>query len=351
MLAKVSHILPFTLIRRERLLPAPGRILVRKGQKVTATDPIGEYLPRQDFYLVDVARVLGIPAERVNSFIQCEAGAKIAQNDIIAGPTGFTRKLIRSPKSGKVILAGGGQVLIELDEQALVVPAGFSGEVVDLISDRGVVMETTGALIQGVWGNGLVDFGPLVNLAASPDDELTLEKLDMSQRGAVILAGYCRDSQVLERASQLPIRGLILGGLDTALKDVLFSLAFPVIILEGFGKFAINLLAHKLLVSHEQREISLNAEQVDVFKGKQPEIVISLPTSGQLIQPQKSDYYASQKKVRVLNSNHARSIGTITRLKGVMELPSGIRTQVAEVCLDQTGEEIVFPLQNLEILA
>lgn len=351
MLAAVTHILPMTLIRRERLLPMPGRLLVRKGQKVSATDAIGEYKPRQDFYLVDIARVLSVPVDRVDSYVQCEAGSKIAEGDIIAGPAGFTRKVIRSPKSGQVILTGGGQVLIEFDEQPLPVQAGFSGEIAELISDRGAIVETTGSLIQGVWGNDRIDFGPLVMVEASPYSELTADKLDMSQRGAVILAGFCKDRQAFEVANQLPLRGLILGSLDISLKNMAMEAAFPVLVLEGFGQYAINPIAYKLLSSQGQREVCLNAEKADLLKGTRPEMVIPLPASGMMNAPKPAEYITVQQKVRVLNYQYARSTGVVTFIKGWIVLPNGLRAQAVEVRLDSNGEKILLPLQNLEVLA
>lgn len=351
MLAPISHITPLTLVRRERILPLPGRILVRKGQKVSAADAIGEYKPRQDFFLVDVARVLGLSPDRIDGLVQCEAGQKIAEGDVIAGPAGFTRKLIRSPRSGKVILAGGGQVLIEFDEQPMIIKAGLSGEISELVSDRGVIVETTGALIQGVWGNGQVDTGALMNLSASPGDELSAEKLDVFQRGSVILAGHCADSQALEIAGQLPVRGLILGSLAISLKQMAEKLAFPVILLEGFGHYPISSSAYKLIASHEQREVCLNAENVDRFQGTQPEIVIPLPSSGTVSQPKTAAYLALQQKVRVLGSQYARSTGVVSQLKGWSVFPSGVRAQAAEVRMDHNGEKVLIPLENLEILA
>ncbi len=351
MLATVNHILPLTLIRRERILPMPGRLLVRKGQKVSATDAIGEYKPRQDFYLVDIPRVLGVPADRVDNYLQCEAGSKIAEGDIVAGPAGFTRKVIRSPKGGQVILTGGGQVLIEFDEQFLTVQAGFSGEIADLITDRGVIIETAGSLIQGVWGNGKINFGPMVLLGDSPNSDLSAEKLDMSQRGSVIVAGFCKDGHVLDVANDLQVRGLILGSLDASLKKKAEELAFPVLVIEGFGQFAINPLAYKLLASQEQREVSINAEKADHFKGTQPEIVIPLPVSEKVVQPNPVEYLKPQQRVRVLNSQYARLTGVIVKVKGWTVFTNGMRVQVAEVRLDGNGEKILLPLANIEILA
>ena len=39
MLASIVHILPLTTVHRERVLPVPGRVLVRQGQTVQPRDP------------------------------------------------------------------------------------------------------------------------------------------------------------------------------------------------------------------------------------------------------------------------------------------------------------------------
>jgi len=42
MFAPVKCILPMTIVRRQRIMPVAGKVLVRAGQKVGATDTIAE---------------------------------------------------------------------------------------------------------------------------------------------------------------------------------------------------------------------------------------------------------------------------------------------------------------------
>ena len=63
MLAPITHVLPYTLIRRERVLHTSGKILVREGQTVSATDVIAELNQYPEHLLLDVARGLGMSAD------------------------------------------------------------------------------------------------------------------------------------------------------------------------------------------------------------------------------------------------------------------------------------------------
>ena len=64
-----------------------------------------------------------------------------------------------------MIAVGGGQVLLETAETTLQLRAGMPGMVVEVVADRGVVIRNYGSLIQGLWGNGRMDTGLLVNAA------------------------------------------------------------------------------------------------------------------------------------------------------------------------------------------
>jgi hypothetical protein len=350
MLAPITHILPLTTIRRERLLPVLGKVVVRKGQKVSATDTIAEANLAPSHLLLDVARGLGLPPEKADDLIQVDANSQIVEDDIIAGPVGLTRRVVRSPQSGRVILAGSGQVLIEVNSKPFELKAGLPGVVAELFPEKGALIETTGALIQGVWGNNKIDFGLMNDLAKEPDHEFTSDQMDVSFRGSMILAGHVEQAEALKAAADLPVRGLILASINPDLIPLAADLKIPVIILEGFGRRPFSSVAFKLLSTNEQREIALNAEPWDRYKGTRPEIVIPLPASGQPDPPTETDVFKPEQQVRIQKAPHLGQIGSLVALLGAAEFPGGLRAPAAEVRLDD-GETAVLPLANLEVLA
>lgn len=349
MLAPVTHILPITSIRRERLLPAPGKVIVRKGQRVGATDVVAEANLFPEHLVLDIARGLGIRREQVDEHIQVQAGAQVAAGDVVAGPVGLTRRVVRSPRNGRVIIVGNGQILLEAQSQPFVLRAGIPGEVVELVPDRGAVIETTGALIQGVWGNGPADSGLMQVLVKEPEEDLTPDKIDVGYRSSIVLAGYCRDAEVLKTAGDLPLRGLILSSMDPALAPLAMQLSIPIVILEGFGRRPINTAAFKLLSTHERREVVVNAEPWDPYAGTRPEVVIPLPASGDLSEPPETAFFTPGKLVRIVRAPYAGRIGSLVELRGVTTFPSGLQARAAEIHLED-GHSVFVPQANLEIL-
>jgi len=350
MLAPITHILPITTIRRERFLPVAGKVLVRSGQKVNPTDTVAEVNLYPKHQLLDIGRGLGVSVDQADPLMKCQAGDQILKGDVIAGPIGFTRRLIRATHDGKVILAGSGQVLLELAGKPFQLKAGLPGEVVDLVPDRGAIIEVDGGLIQAVWGNGRIDFGLMSVLAQEPEHIITADQLDVSLRGAIIMGGCCQDAEVLKTAEQLPLRGLILSSMWPELVPLAKKLSIPVIITEGLGNYPMNSVAYKLLSTNDRREVAAIAEPWDSYKGTRPEIIIPLPGSERTTAPQEMGYFGPNQQVRVLRAPFVGKIGTILNLINKAEFPSGLKAPAAEVQLE-TGKKAVLPLANLEILA
>lgn len=347
--APVTHILPLTTLRRERLLPVPGRVLVRRGQRVTPADVVAEAVLNPEHLLLDIGRGLGLSPKQADQHLRRKAGDEVGEGDILAGPVGLGRRTVRATRSGRVVVAGDGQILLQLESQPFELRAGYSGVVSDLIADRGVAIETVGALVQAVWGNGRINYGLLTVLAETPEHELFPTQLDVSQRGAVILAGYCQDPAVFAAAAEIPLRGLILFSMDSALIPAAQQVKYPIIVLDGFGRLPVNPHSYKLLSTSARREVSLNAEPWDRYARTRPEVVIPLPEQGASAVAADTAVYAVGQSVRVVSPPYLGRVATISKLPGISIVASGIRTEAAEIRFEN-GETALLPLANLEIL-
>src|SRR3990172_10574043 len=113
MQAPVIHVLALTTVRRERLLPVPGRVISHIDQKVTPLDVVAEAHYGQDHLLIDVARTLGVTPEAAQRFIQVKAGEMAIKDQTIAQKTGLVPVTMRAPINGRVILVGSGRILME----------------------------------------------------------------------------------------------------------------------------------------------------------------------------------------------------------------------------------------------
>lgn len=350
MFAPVYHVIPLTTIERERVLPVSGTVLTRINQKVNPTDVIAEANWSREHVVVDVARTLSISSNAADRLIRVSVGEKVSEGSEIAVSSGFFSRTIRAPRAGRVVAAGGGQVLMETGETTIQLKAGIPGTVVQIIPNRGALIRTVGALVQGTWGNGRIDTGLMLNLTEKPDDVLTPARLDVSLRGSVILGGIIRDTDTLKAAAELPVRGLILSSISPALLPAAQQMRFPIVVIDGFGNMPMNSAAYRLLVSNAKREATINAEIFDRYKGTRPEVIIQLPVSQEPPLPQDVETLEEGQTVRLRCSPHMGAIGTLVSLKpGLTTLPSGLRAPAAQIKLEN-DEQILVPLVNLEIV-
>jgi hypothetical protein len=350
MSAPVHHIIPLTTIVRERLLPVTGKVLARLNQKVSPADIVAEAVWAREHILLDVARTLNLSADAADKLIRCKAGERVAAGAVIAAGRGIFPKTVKAPRAGRVKAAGGGQVLIEAGESRMELRAGISGNVIQIIPDRGVVIQTSGALIQGVWGNGRVETGVMLSLAEKPDTVLTAGRLDVSLRGSVIIGGQVRDAETLQAAAGLPVRGLILASMSPSLLPMTRELRFPIILTDGFGSLPMNSAAYRLLTTNVKREATLNAEIYDRYTGAHPEVIIPLPVSSEPAPAPDVTEFAAGQTVRMRRPPMAGGIGMIMSVRpGLTSLPSGLRANCAEVKFEN-GEQAFVPLVNLEVV-
>ena len=350
MLAPVLHVLPLTSIVRERVLPVAGKVNVNTNQKVNPTDVVAEARFAREHVLLDVARTFGVPIKNADAMIRVKEGDRLTEGAVVAENGGFISRSIKAPRAGRVMVAGGGQVLMEVGDSRIQLQAGLPGTVIRVIPERGVVIRTVGALVQGTWGNGRVDNGLMTSLIEKDDDILTPDRLDVSLRGSVILGGHVRDLETLKIAAEMPVRGLILSSLHHSLIQPAMQMRYPILVLDGFGTLPMNTAAFKLLTSNNKRPVTVNGEFPDRFNGGRPEVIIPLQVNSEPDEPEDYVMFAVGQQVRMRRSPHAGMIGSITNLpSGVVKLPSGLRAPAAEVKLEN-GDTVLVPLVNLEVV-
>jgi hypothetical protein len=350
MLAPVLHVLPLATIVRERTLPVAGKVNVHVNQRVNPTDVIAEASFAREHVLLDVARTFGVTPVAADKMIKVNQGDRVPQGSLIAEGRGLFPRTIKAPRAGRVMVVGSGQVLMEVGDTRVELRAGLPGVVTQVLPERGVVIRTAGALIQGVWGNGRIDNGLMVSLLEKADDILSAERLDVSLRGSVILGGHVREVETLRAAAELPVRGLILSSLLSPLLVTAYQMRYPILVTDGFGAMPMNSAAFRLLTTNNRREVTVNAEHFDRYSGNRPEVIIPLPVSSDPPEPNSFETFSAGQTVRLRRAPGTGMIGTVSALPGGLSLlPSGLRAPAAEVRLEN-GETVLVPLVNLEVV-
>jgi hypothetical protein len=346
-----TQITPLTTVRRERMLPAPGDVFVRVGERVEPTQVVAHVDLPGDFRILPVARLLDVPVSRVKRYMRVHVGDEVQRGQIIAKRGRLFASTVKSPIDGTVVDSGGGRLLIEAQPTPFDLRAYIHGTVSDVLQYYGVVIETPGAVIQGVWGAGGESIGVLKCTVNSPDERLEAEAIDPACHGTILVGGVGLSDAALERAEELQVRGIVVGGLSPERIAHVEQVPFPTIVTEGIGKVPMSKPIFRLLTTNDGREASISGRVQPRWGIVRPEIVIPLPA--EMVPPVQTQPGTPLKvgaRVRLVRAPHVGAVGTVVALPAhARRLETGARVHGAEVDLGQDAPVFV-PLANLEVL-
>lgn len=348
MFVSYSIVNALTLIRIPRRLPYLGEVLYRAGDAVEPAHIVAQALEPPDFRIVDVARELDIPVKRIKNFLKIEEGAPVAQGDVLAARGLLGGRVCRSPIEGTLVGSGRGRLLIEAAPRTIQVNALVPGMVVETWPEEGVVIETVGAFIQAIWGNGQEAFGVLRVVVRDPRHPIRPKHIDPTMQGTVLVGGSRLDEETLEHAMEARVRGIIVGGVPPTLLPLLQTIDFPVVCTEGIGAVPMSKAVFDLLRSLDGREVALSGRLKTRWGAERPYIVVPMPAqSGDPVNPEEPIRVGS--KVRILRGPYFGVSGTVVDIpKGLLQLETGARLPGVEV---DVGKETAFvPYTNLERL-
>ena len=273
-------------------------------------------------------------------------------NTVIASKGLTAAGRVKSPANGFVyrIDKSTGRVLIKVVSRPLELTAYLAGTVSNIMAGRGVVIETTGALIQAALGFGGESYGVLQVVSKRATDPMKARAIDVTMHGAIVVGGAWFDETVLEQAIQMQVRGLIAGSMDGGLLEAARNAPFPILLTEGLGHIAMAAPIFKLLKSNAGREVSISALTRTRWGVQRPEILIPLPSDSKPEPPAFGMPLAMGVRVRVMRGPRQGKVGQVTALPELpQQIETGAKVHCAEVDLGGDDGRTLVPFANLEI--
>jgi hypothetical protein len=345
---------PLTVIKRERLLPVRGEVLVGMGARVEPIDVVARTSLGGELHVVDAGKVLAVKSGDLEKYLLKAVGDTVKEGEAIAVKGGGLiplRRVCRSPVAGRIVAIGSGRVVLESRAETFELHAHFKGTVVSVMPSLGVVIETVGALVQGIWGAGGEAQGVLKMLAEDPKEKLATEAIDVGCHNSILVGGSLVDVEALERAKQMRVRGIVVGGIEAELRERASDFSCPVIITEGMGQVPMASAIFELLRSNAGREASISGMTQLRWGAVRPEIIIPLQGRGATPSPQQlGGALEVGAQVRVIRQPYLGSVGQVVGLPSQPRtVDSGARLRGAEVELEGKGRVFV-PYADLELI-
>jgi hypothetical protein len=351
----LTRMIPLTTIRRERLLPVEGEILVNIGARVEPMSTVARAQVPGRYYILNVAQRLRVLPDAVDKYVQVKPGQEVKTGQVVARRRtglGLSSRVVRAPKDGVVAAVGGGRVLLESVSEPIEVSAYLSGTVSNVMPGKGVLIETVGAWIQGVWGLGGESFGVLKVLSKQPDRPLRARSIDVGCHSAVLVGGSTLDQAALQQALEMQVRGIIIGSLPPSLIGLARDMPFPIIVTDGLGRAPMAKPIFQLLRTNDGREAAISGLTHSRWGAVRPEIVISLPAGRAGSPPAPGATLKVGMQVRLIRGAALGAMGTVRSLPlRPMSLETGARVWGAFVDLEGDEQEQFVPLFNLELLS
>lgn len=358
-----------TLVEKDRRLPLKGDVHVKKGDRVTAESVVASTNLPGNVYPVNIANILGCEAREITDFLVKKEGDLLEKDEVIAetqGFFGFFKSYVRSPIKGTVesLSTVTGQAILREPPIPVEVYAYVDGIIDDVYPGEGVKVNTAATFIQGIFGIGPEVIGELKMAVKSPSDVLDKDNITLEQKGKIIVGGSLVTAAALDRAVELGVKGVIVGGYDAHdLKEFLgYDLGVAItgtedkgitlVVTEGFGKINMAKKTFDLLKGAEGRKTSINGATQIRAGVIRPEVVI--PISDANIADQKhapNNGMTIGTLVRIIRQPHFGEVAKVVSLpeKPVI-IPSEAKVRVVEIETLSTGEKMMLPRANVEII-
>jgi len=363
-----------TVVRKPRLLPIPGTVLAKAGDRVRAETVVARAELPGKVHVVNVANLLGLAPDEIRDYLVKKEGEAVGRDEVIAENKPLIKWFktqVRSPIQGKVesVSTITGQVLLREPPRPLERLAYVDGAVADLHPGQGVTVETACSMVQGIFGIGGETWGELVMAVDSPERTVGASQVLPAMKNKIVVGGAFLGIETMRRAREVGVAALVVGGIhDKDLRELLGydlgvaitgteQVGFTLVITEGFGTIPMAAKTFELLSRHVGQKASISGATQIRAGVIRPEILISRPSDSPGVGPAGPAVEAAERSgirigdhVRVIRDPLFGRIGRVTALPADLrriETESVVR--VLEVKFPD-GASAVIPRANVEIL-
>jgi hypothetical protein len=360
-----------TTVRKARLLPMRGDVLVKEGQAVEAHTAVARASLPGDVHPVNVVNRLGIQPSEIRHYMLKDVGDTVAAGEPIAETKPllkFLKTTCPSPVRGTVqtISEVTGQVMVQEPPRQIELPAYVRGRVVEVMPGEGAVIETRAALVQGIFGIGGESNGPIAVPVEGPERVMEWKAAERDWAGAVIVVGSLISADLVRAAVRGRASAVVGGGMEAQeLYGILGyeigvavtgaeKVGLTVIITEGFGRIAMAGNTFNLLKSLEGRLASVNGATQIRAGVQRPEIVVALdeaaPAPPAAEGSGAADGLRQGDRVRLIRQPYFGSIGRVVDfVPELQQIETESRVRVMRVGLDD-GRTVTVPRANVEVI-
>lgn len=348
------HLLTRTTIRRDRFLPdvTGGEVTVAMGARVSLTDIVARGASPAPYMVIDAARYFDLKdPEKLFDLLEVRIGEQVLEGVVLAGKSGRRGRRLLAPVSGRVTEIAGGQIIMQEEEPPLELEAGLNGVVVSVRKGRGVVIESYGAVMQGVWGNNRRVIGTLRHEPSDGMENIYGDALDTQYRGAVVVTRRTLRRATFQVIDDQGFIGVIAPGMEPDMIETAAHSRAAILLTGGFGSQRMSNTIAQFLDMMEGRQVTLDAVQPSPLETRRPEVLIAVPMEPgeRPPAPNLNAILQIDREVRLTAGTSAGMVGHVLSLpKEPVLLENGLRVPCAQVEL-VTGEKINVPLANIEL--
>ncbi|MBL8064710.1 MAG: hypothetical protein JNM34_02510 [Chthonomonadaceae bacterium] len=356
------------VVRRTRRLPIKGDVLVSPKQGVKHDTVVARALLPGPLQTIKLAEKLGIEAKDIVSVCQIKVGDTVAKGQIIAATKGwliFKGQEVQSDYEGTVesVSEVSGSVLVREASVPVEINGYMDGVISDVIPNEGAIVETRGAMVQGIFGVGGERNGSIRVAVSGPSDVLGAENIQDSDRGKILVGGSGVTLEALQKANTSGVIGIVVG----AVKDVDLTkfLGFDIgvaitgqepinitlIATEGFGNLNMADRTFELLKTLEGRQASINgATQIRAGVVRPEVIAPDTSLEGSAHVASSGGALEVGTSIRVIREPYFGLLGTVTGLPAqLVTVDSGAEVRVLNAKLAD-GRDVTVPRANVEII-